>query len=121
MSENTAPPPVLHCARLLYYAVLDNSVEFAVRSLLFVDGKELGRRVFPEPGDARDVPGIAGAGRGNAGAGGPVAGFDHFSRGSGAQPRVGFVEYGGRRRWRGGPAFGRRADAIRGLALDFLY
>jgi hypothetical protein len=42
MSEKVAPPPVLHCARLLYYAVLDSSVEFTGRSLLFVDGKELG-------------------------------------------------------------------------------
>ena len=36
------PPPVLDCARLLHYAVLDAGVEFSGRSLLFVDGKELG-------------------------------------------------------------------------------
>jgi hypothetical protein len=35
------PPPVLDCARLLHYAVLDAGVEFSGRSLLFVDGKEL--------------------------------------------------------------------------------
>jgi ClpX C4-type zinc finger len=36
------PPPVLDCARLLHYAVLDAAVKFSGRSLLFVDGKELG-------------------------------------------------------------------------------
>ncbi|MGH9515628.1 MAG: ClpX C4-type zinc finger protein [Terriglobales bacterium] len=36
-------PPVLDCARVLHYAVLDRSVTFSGRSLLFVGGKELGR------------------------------------------------------------------------------
>ena len=36
------PPPVLDCARLIKYAVLNRGVEFSGRSLLFVDGKELG-------------------------------------------------------------------------------
>lgn len=35
------PPPVLDCARVLEYAVLDDSVSFSGRTLLFVDGKEL--------------------------------------------------------------------------------
>src|SRR5262249_24752589 len=35
------PPPVLDCARLLEYVVLNDSVSFSGRTLLFVDGKEL--------------------------------------------------------------------------------
>jgi len=35
------PPPVLACARVLHYAVVDSVVRFAGRTLLFVDGKEL--------------------------------------------------------------------------------
>jgi hypothetical protein len=38
-----APPPALACARLIKYALLDKSVGYAGRTLLFVDGKELGR------------------------------------------------------------------------------
>jgi hypothetical protein len=38
----SSPPPVLDCARVLQYAVLDNAVQFSGRSLLFVGGKELG-------------------------------------------------------------------------------
>ena len=37
-----APPPALGCRRVLAYAVVDGSVEFSGRTLLFVDGKELG-------------------------------------------------------------------------------
>ena len=37
------PPPVLDCARVIEYAVLDESVSYSGRTLLFVDGKELGR------------------------------------------------------------------------------
>ena len=44
MAENRAssPPPVLDCARVLHYVIIDKSIEFSGRSLLFVDGKELG-------------------------------------------------------------------------------
>ena len=44
MAENrvTSPPPVLDCARLLRYVVIDKRIEFSGRTLLFVDGKELG-------------------------------------------------------------------------------
>jgi hypothetical protein len=38
-----APPPALACARVIEYAVLDKSVGYVGRTLLFVDGKELGR------------------------------------------------------------------------------
>lgn len=41
--RNNAPPPVLDCARVLQYAVLTPAVHFSGRSLLFVDGKELGQ------------------------------------------------------------------------------
>lgn len=37
------PPPVLDCARVLEYAVLEKSIGYAGRTLLFVDGKELGQ------------------------------------------------------------------------------
>jgi hypothetical protein len=37
------PPPVLDSARLLHYASIDRSVGYVGRTLLFVDGKELGR------------------------------------------------------------------------------
>jgi hypothetical protein len=37
------PPPVLDCARVLHYVRVDKSVKYAGRTLLFVDGKELGR------------------------------------------------------------------------------
>jgi len=44
MAENRAssPPPVLDCARVLHYVIIDKSIEVSGRSLLFVDGKELG-------------------------------------------------------------------------------
>ena len=44
MSENRegSLPPVLDRARLLRYVVIDNSIEFSGRSLLSLDGKELG-------------------------------------------------------------------------------
>jgi len=37
------PPRLLDSARLLQYAVIDASIGFRGRTLLFVDGKELGR------------------------------------------------------------------------------
>jgi hypothetical protein len=45
MAENRAtfPPPVLDCARVLRYVIIDKGIEFSGRSLLFVDGKELGQ------------------------------------------------------------------------------
>lgn len=36
------PPPVLQSARVLEYALLDESVRYSGHSFLFVDGKELG-------------------------------------------------------------------------------
>lgn len=36
------PPPVLDSARVLFYATVNDSVKFTGRTLLFVDGKELG-------------------------------------------------------------------------------
>jgi hypothetical protein len=41
--KQSSPPPVIACARLLHYAYVDKSVSYAGRTLLFVDGKELGR------------------------------------------------------------------------------
>jgi len=43
MSDKPTPPPALDCARVLHFALLDGEVQFVGRSLLFVDGKELGR------------------------------------------------------------------------------
>ena len=37
------PPPVLDCGRIIEYAVLSDSVGYSDRTLVFVDGKELGR------------------------------------------------------------------------------
>jgi hypothetical protein len=37
------PPPVLDCARILYYAAVDRSAEFAGHTGVFVDGNEVGR------------------------------------------------------------------------------
>jgi hypothetical protein len=39
------PPlvPVIDCARLLHHAIVDGTVQFAGRTLLFVDGNELGQ------------------------------------------------------------------------------
>jgi hypothetical protein len=36
------PPPVLDCVRVLHYAVLDTTIKFSGRSLLFVDGEKVG-------------------------------------------------------------------------------
>src|SRR5579864_3075965 len=41
--DSSLPPPVLDCARVIEYAVLNESVGYAGRTLLFVDGKELGQ------------------------------------------------------------------------------
>lgn len=41
--DHSSPPPVLDCARVTEFAVLDESVAYSGRTLLFVDGKELGR------------------------------------------------------------------------------
>jgi hypothetical protein len=38
----TPPPSVLDSARVLFYATVDDSVKFRGRTLLFVDGRELG-------------------------------------------------------------------------------
>lgn len=35
--------PVIACSRVLCYVVVDSAVQFSGRTLLFVDGKELGR------------------------------------------------------------------------------
>jgi hypothetical protein len=43
MTVQLPPPPVLSCARLLEYAVLDNSVGYAGRTFLFRGGTEVGR------------------------------------------------------------------------------
>ena len=40
---NLKPPPVLDSARVLQYALVDKSVGYVGRTLLFVAGKELGR------------------------------------------------------------------------------
>lgn len=40
--EPPSPPPVLDCARVIEYAILNESVGYSGRTLLFVDGKELG-------------------------------------------------------------------------------
>lgn len=37
------PPPALDCARVPFYAIIDDGVQFSGRTLLFVDGKEIGR------------------------------------------------------------------------------
>jgi ClpX C4-type zinc finger len=41
--QPSPPPPVLDCARVIEYAVLNESVGYSGRTLLFVDGKELGQ------------------------------------------------------------------------------
>jgi hypothetical protein len=41
--DHSSPPPVLDCARVIEFAVLDESVGYSGRTLLFVDGKELGQ------------------------------------------------------------------------------
>ena len=40
--NKNVPPPAIDCARVLSYAAVDVGVQFAGRTLLFVDGKELG-------------------------------------------------------------------------------
>jgi hypothetical protein len=40
--RQSVPPPAIDCARVLSYAALDVGVQFSGRTLLFVDGKELG-------------------------------------------------------------------------------
>jgi hypothetical protein len=40
--QPSSPPPVLDSARVLHYVVISKDIEFSGRSLLFVDGKELG-------------------------------------------------------------------------------
>jgi ClpX C4-type zinc finger len=42
MSATDTPPPVLHMARVLAFAVLDESVRWTGRQRVYVDGKELG-------------------------------------------------------------------------------
>jgi hypothetical protein len=43
MTEDPSPPPpVLMCARVIEFAVLDESVRYSGRTSLYVDGKELG-------------------------------------------------------------------------------
>ncbi len=41
-TDRSIPPPVLASARVLFYATVNDSVKFMGRTLLFVDGKELG-------------------------------------------------------------------------------
>ena len=41
-NPETPPPPVIECTRLLCYAVVDSGAQFSGRTLLFVDGRELG-------------------------------------------------------------------------------
>jgi hypothetical protein len=41
-TKMSPPPRVLDCARVLEYLVIGNNMQFSGRSLLFVDGKELG-------------------------------------------------------------------------------
>jgi len=40
--RQNVPPPAIDCARVLSYAAVDVGVQFSGRTLLFVDGKELG-------------------------------------------------------------------------------
>jgi hypothetical protein len=42
-STQSSPPPVIDYSRLLSYAYVDKSVGYAGRTLLFVEGNELGR------------------------------------------------------------------------------
>ncbi len=43
MLDDTAPPPCIDCARVVEYAVMDESVGYSGRTLLFVDGEEIGQ------------------------------------------------------------------------------
>ena len=57
-SANTTPPPVLDGARVLAYAIMDDSVVYTGRSTLYVDGKMLGavpRLAVCQDHDANDV------------------------------------------------------------------
>ena len=40
--DENVPPPAIDCARVLSYVAVDVGVQFSGRTLLFVDGKELG-------------------------------------------------------------------------------
>jgi hypothetical protein len=42
-SSLPSPPPVLDCARVIEYAVLNESIGYSGRTLLFVDRRELGQ------------------------------------------------------------------------------
>lgn len=42
------PPPVLDSARVLFYATVNNAVKFTGRTLLFVDGQELGQVILSQ-------------------------------------------------------------------------
>jgi hypothetical protein len=53
-----SPPPVLDCARVLHYAVLDAAIEFSGRSLLFVDGKELRAVPCLAICEGKKIPGV---------------------------------------------------------------
>lgn len=55
------PPPVLDSARLLAYAVLDETVRYSGHSSLFVDGKELGAvpcLAICQPSGASGISGV---------------------------------------------------------------
>lgn len=57
-APTTTPPPILDGARVLAYAVLDDSVVHTGRSTLYVDGKALGlvpRLAICQDLDAKDV------------------------------------------------------------------
>ena len=41
-TTSDTPPPVLHGARVLAYAVVDSSVQYTERQALYVDGELLG-------------------------------------------------------------------------------
>ncbi len=41
MDENT-PPPLISSSRVLFYAIVDSTVRFTPRNVLYVDGVELG-------------------------------------------------------------------------------
>ena len=43
MSESLAPPPILHSARVISYAIIPDSVDFMARGALLVDGVSVGR------------------------------------------------------------------------------
>ena len=43
VTAKTPPPPAIGSARVLRYALLDSTIEYSGRTLLFVGGKELGQ------------------------------------------------------------------------------